>query len=68
MLSYYQITNIVFGVVLFPFFYFIYLYFKGGDIIYWDIIWLTISIACILFIKEFMISYNIMKNQNNNLE
>ena len=67
MLSYYQITNIVFGVVLFPFFYFIYLYFKGGDIIYWDIIWLTISLACILFIKEFIISYNIMKSQNNNL-
>jgi hypothetical protein len=64
LLSNYQITEIVLGVVLFPMLYFLYLYFLSKPIIYWDIMWCTISLGLILLFKTFYINYNILQSQN----
>ena len=64
LLTNYQITEIIIGSFLFPMMYFLYLYFKGGNIVYWDIIWCTASIFIILLFKDFYINFNILQSQN----
>ena len=64
LLTNYQITEIIIGSFLFPMMYFLYLYFKWGNIVYWDIIWCTITIFIILLFKDFYINFNILQSQN----
>ena len=64
LLSSYQITEIIMGTFLFPMFYFLYLFFSGSHIIYWDILWCTFSLCIILLFKYFYINYNILQSQN----
>jgi hypothetical protein len=60
----YQITEIIIGTLLFPLLYFLYLFGSGTRIIYWDIIWCTISLLFILLFKNFYINYNLLQLQN----
>ena len=65
MLTSYQITETVIGSIFFILAYFLVLYFTVKDkIIYWDIIWCTISLAIILTFKFFIINYYILQSQN----
>jgi hypothetical protein len=64
LLTNYQITEIIIGVLIFPMLYFLYLYFLSRSIIYWDIMWCTISLGVILLFKNFYINYNILQSQN----
>jgi hypothetical protein len=64
LLSNYQYTEIMLGTVLFPILYFIYLYLSNTHVIYWDIIWCTISIFVILLFRYFYINYYILQSQN----
>jgi hypothetical protein len=64
LLTKYQITEIIIGSFIFPMIYFLYLYFLGGDIVYWDIIWCSISLFIILIFKDFYINFNILQTQN----
>ena len=64
LLSNYQATEIMLGTVLFPILYFLYLYLSNTHIIYWDILWCTISIFIILLFRYFYINYHILQSQN----
>ena len=64
LLTNYQITDIIIGTILFPMFYFLYLYFTESTIIYWDIIWFTTTLFIILLFKYFYINFNILQSQN----
>ena len=64
LLSNYQATEIMLGTVLFPILYFLYLYLSNTHIIYWDILWCTISIFIILLFIYFYINYHILQSQN----
>ena len=65
MLTSYQITETVIGSMFFILAYFLVSYFTVKDkIIYWDIIWCTISLAIILTFKFFIINYYILQSQN----
>ena len=65
MITSYQLTEIMMGSLFFILAYFLVLYFSVKDrIIYWDIIWCTISIAIILTFKFFIINYYILQSQN----
>jgi hypothetical protein len=64
LLSNYQATEIMLGTVLFPILYFLYLYLSNTHIIYWDILWCTISIFIILLFRYFYINYYILQSQN----
>lgn len=64
LLSNYQITEVIIGTFLFPLFYFLYLYFASIDIVWWDVIWCTISLGIILLFRNFYINYNILQSQN----
>jgi len=64
LLTNYQITDIIIGTILFPMFYFLYLYFTESIIIYWDIIWCTTTLFIILLFKYFYINFNILQSQN----
>lgn len=64
LLTNYQITDIIIGTILFPMFYFLYLYFTESTIIYWDIIWCTTTLFIILLFKYFYINFNILQSQN----
>ena len=63
-LSTYQITEITTGSFIFPMFYFLYLYISSETIVYWDIIWCTLSLIIILLFKAFYINFNILQSQN----
>ena len=60
----YQITELMFGTVFFPFFYFLFLYFNGEGVIYWDIIWCTITFFIINLVRFFVLNYNLLQSQN----
>ena len=64
LLNQYQITEILFGTIFFPLLYFLYLYYSNSIIIYWDIIWCTITIFLILTFRYFYINFNILQSQN----
>ena len=64
LLTNYQITEIIIGTFIFPMIYFLYLYFSNTKIIYWDIIWCTITLFIILIFKYFYINFNILQSQN----
>ena len=64
LLTNYQITEIIIGTFIFPMLYFLYLYFSNTKIIYWDIIWCTITLLIILTFKYFYINFNILQSQN----
>jgi hypothetical protein len=64
-ISTYQITEIIIGTFIFPIIYFLYIYLSSTDtIIYWDIIWCTLSLFIILLFKAFYINFNILQSQN----
>jgi hypothetical protein len=64
-ISTYQITEIIIGTFIFPLFYFLYIYLASSDtIVYWDIIWCTLSLFIILLFKAFYINFNILQTQN----
>jgi len=67
LLTYYQKTEILIGTILFSMLYFLFLYFSESKIIYWDIIWCTITILIILLFKNFYINFNILQSQNLNI-
>ena len=64
LLTNYQITEIVIGTIIFPLLYFLYLYFLNETIVYWDIIWCTLTLSIILLFKYFYINFNILQSQN----
>lgn len=64
LLTNYQITEIVIGTIIFPMLYFLYLYFARVNIVYWDIIWCTLTLFIILLFKYFYINFNILQSQN----
>jgi hypothetical protein len=64
LLTNYQITELIFATVLFPFFYFLFLYVKDKEVIYWDIIWCTITLFIALLLRDFSLNYNILQSQN----
>ena len=65
LLSLYEMIEIILSVIIFPVFYFLFLYFTvETKIIYWDIIWCTISLFIILLIKTLYINYYLLQNQN----
>lgn len=67
LITNYQKTEIIIGTTLFPILYFIYLYFTETTIIYWDIIWCSITIFVILIFRYFYINFNILQSQNLNV-
>jgi len=67
LLTNYQKTEILIGTILFSMVYFLFLYFSESKIIYWDIIWCTITILIILLFKNFYINFNILQSQNLNI-
>ena len=67
LLTNYQKTEILIGTILFSMVYFLFLYFSESKIIYWDIIWSTITILIILLFKNFYINFNILQSQNLNI-
>lgn len=67
LLTNYQTTEILIGTILFSMVYFLFLYFSESKIIYWDIIWCTITILIILLFKNFYINFNILQSQNLNI-
>jgi len=64
LITKYQFTDVIFSVILFPFFYFTFLYSSNSRIRIWDIIWCTFSLAVILLFKYFYINYNLLQSQN----
>jgi hypothetical protein len=64
LLNKYQVTEITIGTFIFPMLYFLYLYYSKTHIIYWDIIWCTLSLFIILLFKNFYINFNILQSQN----
>jgi hypothetical protein len=64
LITNYQKTEIIIGTALFPMLYFLYLYFLKKGIVYWDIIWCTLSLFIILLFKYFYINYNLIQSQN----
>jgi len=64
LLTNYQITEIIIGTFIFPMLYFLYLYFSESKIIYWDIMWCTLTLFIILLFKYFYINFNILQSQN----
>ena len=67
LLTNYQVTEIIIGSLIFPMFYFLYLYFSESNIIYWDIIWCALTIFIILLFRNFYINFNILQSQNLSL-
>ena len=67
LLTYYQITEIVLGSLLFSMAYFLFLYISQSKIVYWDVIWCTLTIFIILLFKNFYINFNILQSQNLNI-
>ena len=64
LISNYQKTELIIGTVLFPLFYFLFLYFTAEKIIYWDVIWCTFSLFIIILFKTFYVNYYILQRQN----
>ena len=67
LLTYYQITEIVLGSLLFSMAYFLFLYISQSKIVYWDVTWCTLTIFIILLFKNFYINFNILQSQNLNI-
>jgi hypothetical protein len=67
LLTTYQTTEVIIGTTMFPILYFLYLFFTETNIIYWDIIWCTITILIILIFRYFYINFNILQSQNLNM-
>ena len=64
LLTRYQITELIFATVMFPFFYFTFLYLSDYDIIIWDILWCTITLFIALLLRDFSLNYNLLQAQN----
>jgi len=64
LLTNYQKTEILFGTILFLFFYIIYLFLSGSQLLIWDIIWCTLSVFIILTFRFFYLNYNLLQSQN----
>jgi len=65
LITNYQLTEIIIGSIIFPLFYFLYLYFTEKErIIYWDIFYCTGVLFIILLFKYFYINFNILQSQN----
>ena len=64
ILSSYQITELIFATLLFPFFYFFYLYLSDKDIFVWDILWCTLTLFIAILLRDFSLNYNILQSQN----
>lgn len=64
LITFYQITEVVMATLLFPLFYFLYLFTSGTQIVYWDIIWCTFALGFILSAKAFYINFYLLQMQN----
>lgn len=64
LLTNYQITELIFATIFFPFFYFFYIYLSESPIIVWDIIWCTLTLFIALLLRDFSLNYNILQSQN----
>jgi hypothetical protein len=64
ILSSYQVTELIFATLLFPFFYFFYLYLSDKDIFVWDILWCTLTLFIAILLRDFSLNYNILQSQN----
>lgn len=64
LITNYQMSEIIIGTAIFPILYIIYLFITSDRIIYWDIIWCTLTIFIALLFKYFYINYNLIQSQN----
>ena len=64
LITRYQMIDVMFSVILFPVFYYIYLYLSNSRVRVWDIIWCSFSLLVILLFKYFYINYNLLQSQN----
>jgi hypothetical protein len=64
LITKYQKTDILFSVLIFPLFYYIYLYLSDSKVRIWDIIFCTFTLFIILLFKYFYINYNLLQSQN----
>ena len=64
LLTNYQITELIFSTIFFPFFYFFYIYLSDKPIIIWDIIWCTLTLFIAFLLRDFSLNYNILQSQN----
>lgn len=64
LITFYQVTEIVMATLLFPLFYFLYLFTSRSEIIYWDIIWCSFALCLILTAKAFYINFYLLQMQN----
>ncbi len=68
MLNRYQISETIFGTLLFLIIYFIYrkyIAFNSSKYFMFDILYCTIAVFIILFVKNFTVSYYQLYNLNN---
>ena len=66
MLNRYQISETIFGALLFLLIYFIYRrYVVPSEYLYFDVLYSTIGVFIILFLKNFTVSYYQLYNLNN---
>lgn len=65
LITNYQMTEAIIGTFLFPLLYFLYLYFSNSTIRYWDILWCTIVLGMIMFLRNMYMNYYILQDQNN---
>ncbi len=66
MLNRYQLSETIFGTLLFALFYFIYRkYVAPSQYLYFDVLYSSIGIFIILFLKNFAVSYYQLYNLNN---
>jgi len=64
MLSSYQRTDLFISPLVFLIIYFIYLKFTKADYQIWDVLWCTISLFLIIYIKDYVTNYYMIINSN----
>jgi len=68
LLTIYQGTEIIFGTTFFIFYYYVYHYVLNDDFKLWDIIWCTLTVFVILSIRYLIINYQLLQEQNKNIQ
>ena len=64
MLTIYQKTELIFGTILFIFFYYLIIRFNNLEISYYDIIVTAILYLIIMYLRYYFINYYILQSQN----
>jgi hypothetical protein len=64
MLTTYQKTDLFISPLIFLIIYFLYLKFTKESYEIWDILWCTISLFLIIYIKDYIMNYYMIINSN----